>query len=650
MVSPRRLFFAATLALAGCGGDDRGRPPDPGLTGLGVRSAAPDVILPGTVVVIGGESFVDEPWGTSSLRLTGELSGPSEGPIDLSVLLEYVDARTLELEIDDGVFDALGGDGTEFAGTAQVEVRSAVDGLLYGTTPLAVAWSVRRELEPRADSLPTAGVIFPNEPLEFVGSGLLLRGEGESVAVVEGCFTPEGDDACAPVAATEVPIEPAGPFDRERGTFAFVPEIAGIQPGRFEGTVALRNRHGGGSTLDSPTVAVAYDLQRPIVYGASTDVASLGQYVTIDGGGFVGGAGSTLLDFVGTFTSDESGDTIDVDEVLLPEFVDGHTIRYVIAETDALGQLLDVRYDAGLFQGTVTPRIAWGEVEVIGDPSAFAFQLAPVRQIVHVVFTPAYVESLRAFGLRAVDTRVRERVLEVIRRDFVTVGVELREEQPLDFAAYAEVDIGGPDPNDLGLLGYDNTPGKDTDNQRLYDRIGGVNAVTQQDGYPGFGGVFIESLFGYSEHPNGLAEPLEPDGRFDRLFDPFREDVGGTPVTAVDLAQDIPQLGASDECPADDDDRRLQIACAIWGLGSMVGSTVSHEIGHSLGLADPYGPAFHNSGDADDRLMDSDRPFAERAELDGEGPSRFCDEEYVYLRTILPTGDPDDLEPRPSCF
>lgn len=88
----------------------------------------------------------------------------------------------------------------------------------------------------------------------------------------------------------------------------------------------------------------------------------------------------------------------------------------------------------------------------------------------------------------------------------------------------------------------------------------------------------------------------------------------------------------------------------MWALGSMVGSTVSHEVGHSLGLADPYGPEFHNAGDADNRLMDADRPFGERAELDGEGPSVFCDQEYAYLRMILPTDAAADPQPRPGCF
>src|SRR5690606_16775281 len=107
---------------------------------------------------------------------------------------------------------------------------------------------------------------------------------------------------------------------------------------------------------------------------------------------------------------------------------------------------------------------------------------------------------------------------------------------------YSEVDISGPDPNGLGLLGYDNTPGKDVENQRLYDRIGGVNAMTQEDGYPGYGGVFIESLFGYSEDTKGLTEATRYSPPFDALFDPFRLDRGGTPVLAADLAQDIPTL------------------------------------------------------------------------------------------------------------
>jgi hypothetical protein len=103
------------------------------------------------------------------------------------------------------------------------------------------------------------------------------------------------------------------------------------------------------------------------------------------------------------------------------------------------------------------------------------------------------------------------------------------------------------------------------------------------------------------------------------------------------------------DCPSGD--RATRIACAVRTLGSLLGGTIAHEVGHSLGLANPYGDGYHDPGDAADRLMDAggDRPFLERAELGGQGPGRFCDDEYQYLRTILPTSAAADPSPRPSC-
>jgi hypothetical protein len=239
-----------------------------------------------------------------------------------------------------------------------------------------------------------------------------------------------------------------------------------------------------------------------------------------------------------------------------------------------------------------------------------------------------------------------------MERDYTTVNVDVRLEPPTDFALYAEVEIAGPDPNGLGLLGYDNTPGKDNGNERLFDRIGGVNATTQEDGFPGYGGVFIESLFAFSEDPEPFAEKIPAaDPAFDEIFDPFRPDRGGRPVVAADLAGNaVPVLTSGEGCPATE--RSQQIACAVWVLGNLIGTTLSHESGHSLGLANPFSEGFHNFSDEPNRLMDSggDRPFAERAELFGQGPARFCTTEYEYLRQILPTSQAPDPSPRPSCF
>ena len=623
-----------------------GRPRDTVLVDLALARVEPGTVLPGTVMVVQGEAFVDRPWGSSHLRLRGSTGGT---PIDVRLPARYIDERRLEVEIDDEGFDSLGSEADRFVGEAVVEVRSTVDGLTYISSAVPASFEVRRSLQPRVDRLQDSGIVFPNEPLVLEGDGLLLRGEGVSVARFEGCFQPEGESQCAPIVATDVPIASVGEFARNGGTFAFVPRIAGIQPGRFEGTVTIRNEHASGTVHESSSILCQYDQERPTLYSTPTVSASLGQYIVIDGAGFVGGGeGNTLLLFEGQFTPDAGGVPLPLDTVLLPEFVDGRTIRYVVNEDDTIGQQFDVRYETGVFSGTLTPQIEYGASQVTGVPTTVSFRLAPVKQVVWINFLPGYRESLRHYGLRAVDHRIRERVIEVIRRDYETVNLEVRTDEPEDFALYSRVDIAGPDPNGLGLLGYDNSPGKDVENQRLYDRIGGVNAVTQEDGFPGYGGVFIESLFGYSDDPKNLTQATRYSPRFDEMFDPFRPD-RGSPVVAADLTQSIPKLSGGQSCPALSGERRLQVACAIWTLGNLVGTTVSHEIGHALGLADPYGPFFHNSGTAPDRLMAADRPFEERAEIDGAGPSRFCDEEYDYLRAILPSSEPMDLTPRPSC-
>ena len=84
----------------------------------------------------------------------------------------------------------------------------------------------------------------------------------------------------------------------------------------------------------------------------------------------------------------------------------------------------------------------------------------------------------------------------------------------------------------------------------------------------------------------------------------------------------------------------------------MIGTVTSHEIAHSLGLADPGGSAFHNTGNFDNALMDSgyERTFRERAELAGEGPGGFCQMNYDYLRLILPTSEPDPMANRQDCY
>jgi hypothetical protein len=84
------------------------------------------------------------------------------------------------------------------------------------------------------------------------------------------------------------------------------------------------------------------------------------------------------------------------------------------------------------------------------------------------------------------------------------------------------------------------------------------------------------------------------DPAFDEIFDEFRDDTGcRSPPTTSPAARSRPDLEL--RLPAVD--RRQAAACAVWVLGSLIGTTTTHEIGHSLGLANPDADGFHNFGD-----------------------------------------------------
>jgi hypothetical protein len=641
----------ATLPLA-CGDEPRGRE-ETGLEALGLTAVSPRLIVPGTRMQLDGRSFLDQSLGVSWLRLEGTYAGL---PIDAYLPADFIDFDRMDVVATPALLRLLGPPAGTFSGRVSLEVDFVPDDTRYASVPLALTFEVAEHLEPRLDEVVATPTIRVNEPIEVVGAGYLLGGdEGTTWAIVEGCFAAAtGDGQCLPVAPVQVPVEPAAPFDREHGVFAFSPRIAGIEAGAFAGSVVLRNEHADGMVAESLARPVVYTLAETLVaqVGREGEAATLGYYVEVTGGGFVasGDGGGTVLRFTGEYQADD-GDVLPLDLEVVPDFVDGRTVRYVINEDDALASAIDVRYAQGTFVGTVAPVVDFGGQTVVGQPTPTSLRLAPVRQVVYLQWNPSYVEALRLFGLRALDAQIRERVRQVLRRDYAGLNVDFRDEPPLDYALYSTLEIAGPDPNGLGLLGYDNTPGKDTNNERLNDQIGGVNAQTLGNGQPGYGGVFMESLFSFSLHPPvGTVVSAEvATVTFDQIFNPFRPD-GGQPVTSAEIAGLVlPALGSGAFCPAGD--RPTQIACAVFVLGSVVGSTTSHELGHSLGLADPWGDEFHDVGDLPNRLMDAGgaRSFEERAELYGQGPARFCDLEYGYLRDILPSDEPAPELDRPPC-
>ncbi len=277
-------------------------------------------------------------------------------------------------------------------------------------------------------------------------------------------------------------------------------------------------------------MAVTYTLVTSQVFSVDPPAASLGQYVFVHGGGFVGGEPNavTQIELQGTFNK-TGGNPAPIVMYLIPEWVEGKLVRYVINTDDTLGQALDLRKDTGHFTGTLTPIVSYGSDTVRGVGLAVAFDIAPVKQVVYLHFQSSYVEELRDFGMRAVDNKIRERILAVCNRTYQGVNIEFRTTPVDDFALYENVELVGVDPNNMGLFGYDNSPGKDNGNVRLYDKLGGVNATTQEDGYPGYGGVFVRSLMGFSKHPGAFGQAVPgADDTFDQIFDPFRADQGGS--------------------------------------------------------------------------------------------------------------------------
>jgi hypothetical protein len=545
----------------------------------------------------------------------------------------------------------MGGD-VDFRGQARIDIIAASDGDTYSSEAITVELAFREKLTPTAVALNGEGVIFVNDEIVVEGDGFLLGGdEGTSVARVSGCFVATGQSTCKPIAMADVPMVPLDPLSRKKVQFPFSPKLAGIKPGEFRGSIAVVNKQLAQTEIAAAATTVTYDLVTSQIFEVGPTSASLGQFVFLKGGGFIGGEAGALteLELAGTFK--KTGlPSVPITMTLIPEFVEGRLVRYVLNSDDELGNTLDLRADTGDFTGTITPIVSYGADRVRGASKSVTLAIAPVKQVVYLQFQPTYVEGLRDFGLRAVDRKIRERVVEVCKQAFGGVNIEFRTEAPTDYALFASVELVGVDPNGSGLFGYDNSPGKDNGNLRLYDRLGGVNALTQQDGYPGFGGVFVRSLMGFSKHPsNGVTSVPGADPLFDKAFDPFRPDQGNEPIRAADLSGTLPAVNGM-MCPGGD--RKQQVACAVYIMGNLIGGTLAHEIGHSLGLANPFMEGFHNAGDAPNRIMDSggDRPFVERAELEGQGPGVFCDDEYAYLRMILPSKEAPPTVERPGCF
>lgn len=474
------------------------------------------------------------------------------------------------------------------------------------------------------------------------GDGVLQPDEGQNFLDFSGTYTPKGGESAA--LTTTLEAAPAELFSRDRALAVLDTSFGGLTEGTFEGEVVLRTRNAAGEEQSSGSLPVLLNFVRPEIYAVSPVSMQLGQIVEIRGAGFVSGEGSgsgegqgelTTFRLQGLYTdeADESGESSSakVDVTLVPTEAFGDVARFVLRADvvdDRLGTALFGRR-GGVFDGEITAVTSDATHELASDPAATAWQIRTRGQVVHVRFLPGFDDSVPLFGLGGLEPEVKKAVRDAIEELYEPYRLDVRLDAPedIDVNHYSVVEIGGADPNGIGLFGFDNSPGKDINNLRLFDAVGGANAETQADGFPGYGGVFIEAFLYFSAHP-----PLEgprpltappPEPLFDLVFDPVRDQPG--------TLAEFQGVGERERVEA--------VQRAVRTLGRIVGETTAHEIGHSLGLADPYGPenTFHNPTDGPGCLMDegSHRPFDERAQGQGAAEVGLCYGHPAYLLHIL---------------
>lgn len=264
----------------------------------------------------------------------------------------------------------------------------------------------------------------------------------------------------------------------------------------------------------------------------------------------------------------------------------------------------------------------WPLAPVSGPIVSTKLHLQPTIQRVELLISASSVAGVARFGLAHAQETIFNRVAELVQSHFDQWSVEVRLNTivpPFDEGTErVRLALLDRDPNAAGLLGNDPTVGKDEGNQLLDESLdGGVHLPGRELGQPSYGGVFLAGFFALSPTANpsgGVADPA-----FDVIFSPFASALGGQPLDAA----------------------RLSTATkAIEVLSQVIAGTVSHEVGHTLGLAAVNG--YHHSGDNPGWRMDSGtaRPFAERANLPGSGGERWGPLDAAYLDQILPKDPP----------
>ncbi len=615
---PFICFTLMSIAIvAGCK-STQSTLPDGSTPDLAVYSVQPQVVLPGTWIKVEGAGFVDENSGS----LVVQLQGVGQQPWLLSP--ERLDDSHLKFQIDKTLFSSLGGVG-QFQG--MLKVRADYPGGLNQSAEVPVSWNMVEQLSPELNYFSAVvgqEVVYLGTSVDAKGTGFLLDGEGRTELRLSGTYTLDDSGDELAIESNLLLLEPAS---RQQLSGPLAASALGIHPGVFHGQIQAVNVFEGGDEISGTALTdVTMELGPTFITRTEPTEAARGQWVDFFGRGFVSSSATVVIRIEGTFT-ERDGTVVPLtgDNALqiVPEVVSGEHMRYVLrVSPDGQGGVQGLGAKPGLLRADITPEIYYGtEMEKGFGLKDVEFSILAQKQVIYISYLPGFTDTLRVFGLRNVENLIRERILQVVTRDYSEFSVEFRTVRPDDYMEYAVIEVGGVDPNGRDLLGLDNTMGKDTGNLYFDDIVGGLNADSRENGTYAYGGVFLSSYLLFSPSVEGHM-PIASE-RFDDIFGPFMPSMGGSPVQAGEFP---------------DGDRAEQIELAIHALGSMIGNTISHEMGHTLGLAAGPKDYFHNSPPLPNQIMDggAERPFEERAEIDGQGPAVWSPENHAYLQKYLP--------------
>jgi hypothetical protein len=554
----------------------------------------------------------------------------------------------VQMPVDQGLWAAINpADGATLEATITVTLLDYFDQAVARGVLEGARWSFESKPEPVLTELDSSGEVYLGQQIPLLGTGFLRPEEGTTWAVIErgSMNTASGR---RDLTGQRIAVIWGG--QRQRAYLPISPGVLGVAQGSFEGDVRLINELRDGTSIRGlrlETVQLA--LQRSFISTLSPGRGSRGQKIKVQGRGLIAadaaqGYGMTLA-FAGVFTP-TGGEPIDLtgvnalerqaDRVESDEQVELAVWYSIDGISGGKRTLSGLGAAPGVFAGRITPKLydAFGGVEE-GLAWEGRFEVLPMRQVIYLKYLPRFSQGLERYGVRNVEVEIRKKILEAAQAPYAAFNVDFRDTPPEDFVDYATIELSGPDPYGRQAFGYDNSfngVAKDVDNLFLADYIGGYNQGSKDQFDNPFGGIYIES-FDYfspklSAKRNGSAN-ADASPEFDRILGPFMPELGGDPV----LASEWPN-----------GPRSAQIQEAIHMIGNVIGNTVAHESGHSMGLAffpgdrEEPGMRFHSEIPFENCLMDagSDRPFEERANINGKGPAIFCDLDAMYLMEILP--------------